>query len=380
MTEPPCPAPKRLTSLDALRLLAASVVLLQHLQLMFGLPLPRWLLKGPLDAAGAVMLFFVLSGYVLAGSLSSEAPGWRSYIRFGIRRVLRIYPLYWVALLLGFAVLAGLRSRAHFVQPPEMPVHFLDADGWQWSQWLLQTTLVLPATDANFAIPPVWTLMTEARVAVVFPLLAWALLRLPLPLAGALLGGLILGSRWLEAHLPGNTGLLGQFGLGILLFRMPASVWLRMPAAGWQALAVVSLLLFSAISWRHQLLGKWPSYYLCAFGATGLVACAAFWPSWRRPLEKLQERLGVDLSYGLYILHYPIFLGLRQWHHEQSPPLWAVLILAVTATAALARVLHTTVELPAISLGRRLCRLRWLNRDRQADGHGSRSRNDPDSP
>lgn len=365
MTQPTPTVLKRLPALDALRLLAALVVLLQHLQLMFGLPLPRWLLKGPLDAAGAVMLFFVLSGYVLAGSLSSEAPGWRSYTRFGIRRVLRIYPLYWVALLLGFAVLTWVRSRPHFVQPPEMPVHFLAAEGWQWPQWLLQTTLVLPAMDANFAIPPVWTLMTEARVAVVFPLLAWALLRLPLPLAGGLLGGLILGSGWLEARLPGNTGLLGQFGLGILLFRIPATFWQRLPAAGWHALAVVSLLLFSAISWRHQPLGKWPSYYLCAIGATGLVACAAFWPGWRRPLEQLQERLGVDLSYGLYILHYPLFLGLRQWHQEQAPPLWLVLILALTTTALLARVLHTSVELPAIRLGRRLSRQRWLNRDRE---------------
>lgn len=365
MNPPPTPGPQRLPALDALRLLAASVVLLQHLQLMFGLPLPRWLLKGPLDAAGAVMLFFVLSGYVLAGSLSSEITGWRSYVRFGIRRVLRIYPLYWIALLLGFAILAWLRSRPHFVQPPEMPVHFLAAEGWQWPQWLLQTTLVLPAMDANFAIPPVWTLMTEARVAAVFPLLAWALLRLPLAVSGGLLGGLILGSGWMNAHLPGNTGLLGQFGLGILLFRVPPDFWRRLPAAVWPALAAVSLLLFSAISWRHQPLGKWPSYYLCAFGATGLVACAAFWPVWRRPLEQLQGRLGVDLSYGIYILHYPLFLGLRQWHQEQSPPLWVVLILSVTATLALARMFYTTVELPAIRLGRRLSRQRWLNRDRE---------------
>lgn len=66
----------------------------------------------------------------------------------------------------------------------------------------------------------------------------------------------------------------------------------------------------------------------------------------------------MDVSYGVYILHYPLMAGLLKlrlsgWL-QLHPALGFVLVLL--CTYAIAVLLHKVVELPAIRLGRRLTR------------------------
>ena len=69
----------RIAALEGLRGLAGVVVVARHSLNAVQMPLPlrRALLEGPLapllNAQGAVQLFFVLSGYVLARSLSRHS-------------------------------------------------------------------------------------------------------------------------------------------------------------------------------------------------------------------------------------------------------------------------------------------------------------------
>jgi peptidoglycan/LPS O-acetylase OafA/YrhL len=68
----------------------------------------------------AVILFYVLSGFVLGQSLrrANDARSDPLFWRWTIRRVARLAPIYWLAVLLGAASLiamAGLRSTA---RPP----------------------------------------------------------------------------------------------------------------------------------------------------------------------------------------------------------------------------------------------------------------------
>jgi len=74
---------------DGVRLAAALCVLASHQCLMSGLPEPR--IVGPLTLGGfAVLVFFAISGYLVASSWSADPEAWR----FAARRFLRIWPAY----------------------------------------------------------------------------------------------------------------------------------------------------------------------------------------------------------------------------------------------------------------------------------------------
>jgi peptidoglycan/LPS O-acetylase OafA/YrhL len=355
---PPKPAHERIIALDALRVIAAFIVLAQHFRLVFELHWPVWLTKGVFDSKAAVMLFFVLSGYVLALSLGSKPTSFMAYVKFGVRRLFRLYPVYWAALLLAFAVLWAVQHYGAG-QVKGLPAWFLDGQGLQGKQWLLQSTLVAPGMKSDFALPTVWTLMTEAKVSMIFPLLAWLILRSRAWLACGVVAALVLGSHWLDAHVVGTAAFLGMFALGTLLCRVPASFWSRISQPAWWGLFVLALAFYAAISWRYVMPSIWLGYYLCGLGSLILIAATIHWSLMRSVLTKLQHLLRVDLSYGIYILHYPVLVALKKLASPglSASPVFAFVVTVVN-TVGIAVLLHFVLEKPAIELGRRLTRTR----------------------
>jgi peptidoglycan/LPS O-acetylase OafA/YrhL len=105
-----CPKQARFVELDSLRGLAALTVVLGHLRLLWqgevqpASPTLNLLFKILNPAGnGAVILFFVLSGFVL--SLPAVAGRPQKYIVFLIRRIFRIYLPYLAALAVAVAAL-----------------------------------------------------------------------------------------------------------------------------------------------------------------------------------------------------------------------------------------------------------------------------------
>ena len=97
----------RVVALDGLRGIAAVIVIFGHTFNAIDLPMSVRLaiVQSPvallLSSTGAVQLFFVLSGYVLASSLS-RARGWTDVVQFLVKRVFRIHPPYVFALLFAW--------------------------------------------------------------------------------------------------------------------------------------------------------------------------------------------------------------------------------------------------------------------------------------
>src|SRR5690606_6627470 len=97
-----------LKGLGTLRALAALIVLWGHVELLKQREaLPNLLDNNPLifpDGHIAVILFFVLSGFLITYLLvrENEHFGKISYKNFLMRRILRIWPLYYTILLLSF--------------------------------------------------------------------------------------------------------------------------------------------------------------------------------------------------------------------------------------------------------------------------------------
>lgn len=326
---------------------------------MFDLNPPAWLQSSIFDASAAVTLFFVLSGFVLALSIDREPVCFRSYVNFGIRRVLRIYPMHIAATLLAFAILLWIKSRGGFHQNLEMPVHFLNSEGLQLGSWLLQLTLVFPGMDSNFANPPVWTLMTEAKVAIVFPFIAWTILNLRRPAGTALVIILIMFSDWADRNLVGTFALLGQFAIGAWVANLPKSFFERFETKSWVIWTLVSVALYSAVSFRNSFPSAWIGYYLGAVGSAGIIISAIGWKFMNHTLTALQKFLRRDISYGIYILHFPILLGLRKLQIDMThiPSASFIFATALSLTIALSMILGFVVELPAIRLGRRLTKM-----------------------
>ena len=119
----------------------------------------------------AVILFFILSGFVL--SIPAIALRAQTYPVFVIRRLFRIYMPYLAALIL--AILGDMVFHGHVTHS----VWFNEA----WSdqvKWRLvwQHLTFIGQYDTKPFDPPIWSLVFEMRISLVFPLLCAIALKL----------------------------------------------------------------------------------------------------------------------------------------------------------------------------------------------------------
>jgi len=219
---------RHVLALDGLRALAVTAVVVQHYQILVG------------GAGYGVHLFFVLSGFLITGILLVErknvargVPRTRAFRQFYIRRLLRIFPLYY------FVVLVGIALNASYAR--------------EYAPWLLTYTINLKMAAqgwyiANFA--HFWSLAIEEQYYLVWP---WLILLLPrrwlIPSAviTTAIGPLfrlflirhqIYGDTWLAGYIATPTALdsLGMGSLIAILMRTESTAerlrrWVRWPVA-----------------------------------------------------------------------------------------------------------------------------------------------------
>jgi peptidoglycan/LPS O-acetylase OafA/YrhL len=372
--------------LEALRGAAALLVVLAHYGHLLPLPAGSTAL-----ATTGVDLFFVLSGFVFAPYLAARGWSYRAHL---VRRLLRIYPLY----LLALAAYVALKWPA-----PDATAHL-------GAHLLMAHTLASPEV-AFFYNPAFWSLPPELQFYLLLPLLAaaclrwglWPVLAAALALRVALLLPPLLGEaaspawRVATVHLP---GVLCEFLLG-------AAVWAaarrgpidaagtagaahaagtvgtagaagaaprRLPAAALLAGAVALLALAGTLmglaaapaagagggggggddgAAARALLG----------GLVGAVAAAAYALVLAAVLRAPPPRAGWavataawagHLSYGVYLLHNAAPPLLQRVAPGLQGPALAAAALALTLLAA--ALAHRLVERPARDWGRALSR------------------------
>lgn len=150
--------PARLTALTGLRSFAAINIVLFHFSnpLWFG-----WF--APIVNAGyaSVSFFILLSGFVLAYNYAGRArEGKLDRVRFWEARFTRLYPIYFLSLLLAFQVVP-LEYAAH--------THRMFWTGMVLTPLLLQGWVPAVATFLN---TPAWTMSAESFYYVLFPWMA----------------------------------------------------------------------------------------------------------------------------------------------------------------------------------------------------------------
>lgn len=306
-----------MNSFDWLRLLAAGLVIFHHLFPLTGRA-PPTVFAADYGALG-VGVFFVISGYLVCGSLRRSA-SLGDYLK---KRVLRIGPglvvsLAVTALVLG-AVATTLPLNAYFASPQVWLYVVRNA-------LLYPVDYTLPGVFAANPYPDVvngslWTLRLEFTLYIALAILAAAKLLRAAPVAVllAISAAVLVGFRLVW---PASQGWLRLADVAVLNgYLFLGGVWLDLrgrPLPWWTAAAAIPLL----------------ATPLWALGLPALVLAVG-----RLPAPKLPA----DLSYGLYIYAFPL---------QQMLAAHGVLNLwtALAATAPFAIASWFLIEKPALRL------------------------------
>jgi peptidoglycan/LPS O-acetylase OafA/YrhL len=355
----------RIGALDSLRGLAALVVVFNHCKLLF--PNSRLFENTPLrlmvNGTAPVMLFFVLSGTVLALSYLEKD---RSYTPYIIKRLSRIYLPFSAAIVLA-AALDMLVGHAPILG---------ETDWFNVYNWRSPVTLgligrhlaMLNVTELD---DPMWSLVHEMRISLIFPLIAilaarrWRFTLLITGLASAmatlLMGRLVEGS--LAASILSTVQFIALFAVGAVL-SLPGKAAIRRTAQlgpGFQAAALAaSLILLGLAPWSggHIVgLENFAGVTAAAFGSAILIMLAlGDAPITRAVLNHPIPLFLGKISYSLYLTHVIVLEVLVRTLAGHAPLLGIVALVPVAAIPA-AWMFNIAVERTSTRLGRRWAKL-----------------------
>ncbi len=366
--------PARFVELDALRGLAALLVVLHHLRLLWetdAQPTFRGLrlLLSSLNPAGnaSVILFFVLSGFVLSLPAISGRP--QSYLTFVIRRVFRIYVPYLAALA---AAVAGA-YWLHGIITGSAWFHTMWSEPVDW-RLVLQHVLFIGAYSTAQFDNPIWSLVHEMRISLIFPLLCAVVLRLKskwafvVALAMSALAGLIQKPpfmvNWPIAVSVHYAGLF-VFGITLARERNHLGAWfLRWPGrfiAVLIGLMLPFLALYSLDSYGSSnsietALPHASNYlrdWVIALCAGGLMIISISSAACKRVLSWAPIHFLGQVSYSLYLWHVIVLLYCVHLLYGKIP-LPAILLLVLVLSLAVSWCSYHWIEKPSMELGRKL--------------------------
>jgi peptidoglycan/LPS O-acetylase OafA/YrhL len=341
----------QLPALDGIRGLAILLVLLYHF-------VAQTTATNRVEAAVnwvlgfgflGVDLFFVLSGFLITGILYDSRADPAYFRNFYMRRVLRIFPLYYAVLAVVFFVvplipalrnseIASLRQHQAWAWLYAVNIYLSIKDGWVLSY-----------------IEHFWSLAVEEHFYFVWPLVVWLLAGRPRTLMRAALGiaALAFAARVLATYAGVSlvvTTVLTPFQLDALLLGGCFAVWLRQPGGEAAVRRAITPLALGAAALLllqfgvHQVTDAGLTVLRSArFGAFHLLGAfllvqAVFAPTASLLSRFLCSRPMVALgkySYGLYVYHH--FLSYYLVKHGTEFALARVVgshSLAVTIQAA----------------------------------------------
>jgi peptidoglycan/LPS O-acetylase OafA/YrhL len=319
-------------ALDGLRGVAILLVVLYHnfdfiRQSFFG-----WL---------GVDLFFVLSGFLITSILLQELDQPKFLQNFYMRRVLRIFPLYYLCLiifLILFPLLGWFEKELSF---------FIEHQWWLWTylqNWLYSFHL----TDDARMLTHLWSLAVEEQFYLIWPFVI-LLVKKPVRLFWIMFFVLLLVMTarsviWFQHISDLNYTTLYTFTRidGICIGSMIALLMKFRPQLIGKNIGLIALVL-AALNFTFYFLNQADRNGYPFFAFVGYTTfCAMFGllvyevvtngQSFASRVLSIQPlRFFGKISYGFYIFHWPIYLMSRQYLYEETG---SRLLTALLATVA----------------------------------------------
>jgi peptidoglycan/LPS O-acetylase OafA/YrhL len=319
----------RIEFLDAVRGIAASLVVFHHLMVNIS-PEYRWFGHTIFDPGRiGVVAFFLVSGYVIPMSLRRG-----NQRDFWVKRFFRLFPVYWVAFAVYFAVAHDSINAAPL---------------WVWGMNFLMLNGLIGLVSI---LPPAWTLSIEllfyAQSSTVRARnlldkavhIGWLWIGLFLVLA--------VWSRIVERDLPVTLPLL------MFCAALGHAIYLRDHSGSkvWKYLLGAGVVLTPVGTYIRGNDGEWAPFTYSMSFLLGLALFFVFHLLRNRRMPKLLLWLGA-VSYSLYLLHITVTYTFNDLLHFEGP---VYFLTGAASSLILAYLGYRFVEKPSIAIGHYLTR------------------------
>ncbi|MBL1081347.1 acyltransferase [Streptomyces actinomycinicus] len=330
--------------MDGLRLVAALMVCLYHYAGRGGPVSASWhqtpahvfptLSQAATYGCLGVQFFFVISGFVICMSSWGRTLG-----DFFRSRVARLYPAYWVALMLVTAAAVALPVVVHPVRPDE---------------FLVNLTMFQQPMGASRVLGVCWTLWVEVRFYALFALLVvvrgvtyrrvvlfcciWTLAAVVCRTSGNALTDQLVMPDYAPFFIGGLAlYLIHRFGGDLLLWGIVAVSWLLGQSNATRGL------------WHPGAQGDFhrDPWVILAIVTLAFAAVAAVALGWTRRANWPWLVTAGALTYPFYLVHEHLgWFAIRVLHRGLGLPAWPTLGATVAGMLVLAWLIHRFVEKP----------------------------------
>ncbi|WP_431822221.1 acyltransferase family protein [Burkholderia sp. F1] len=316
------------------------------------------------SGVAAVDIFFVLSGFVLCRSLVNQSPSVPNYFGFVVKRLFRIFPAFWISLIIVFLYLTLLfPGYAAFSEATRW------FNGW-YTQPITAQQIIGDATMQPPALNPnAWTLSVELLASLMLPVVV-----------------LVIGARgiWSSVAAFAVTFVLAwhyemspwsiwhylyMFVLGVIVSMKAQPDFAKRYS---KVLVPGSLAMILAASTFFPLAHTIPVDTLVSVGTALLIWCidAGSEHSLLKILDSNAARFLGRISYSFYLLHFIVLYAVANAVLHHAPQAWiarwslpimaSACVISIALALPLSAIVFMCVEKPLTLAGRRLASRRWL--------------------
>jgi len=291
---------------DGVRGVSILAVFVAHSEFIRALPRAGFLEYGRLG----VDLFFVLSGFLITGILLDSRENPHYFRNFYARRILRIWPVYYLLLTAIFIVLplfvSSMRATTRHT----------------WPFFVLYIQNLFVHLPTPFGLEPTWSLAIEEQFYITWPLLVAVLRKRTLVIVLFSLVAMSLSLRIIGYESGASLKFVHNFTfcrLDAIAFGSLSAIWLRSKsctlelwnrrAGQFMALGLVGILAARLLFGQQSTVLSYTLIAICFTGFLGIALTRDRQASLLGRLLTLRAlRYVGKISYGLYLLHMPIFL------------------------------------------------------------------------